>query len=72
MIKVQEAAHDKVYIPATFQWATSKAHKDKKINCFLNFIYYNHSLELVSKELRKKETPIGAFNKFREINPEAK
>lgn len=69
--KVRLAKHGYVYIPAVFDWAIKKK---KNIDVFMNFIYYNHSLDLAPKELRDKERPIGALNKYRKkVNlPQAK
>lgn len=62
MTKVHEVSSGFVYLPAVFDWATRKK---RNFEVFLNFIYYNHSLDLAPKEMRNKEKPISALNKYR-------
>lgn len=60
--KLQTVKSGYVHIPAVFDWAVKKK---KNIDVFMNFIYYNHSLDLAPKEVRDKEKPIAALNKYR-------
>lgn len=71
LTKLKQAKHGCVYIPAVFDWAIKK---NKKVDVFMNFLCYNHSLDLIPKEQRDKEKPVGALNRYRKkLNvPQAK